>query len=454
MRKLVTLTLCFVLLLSAASFATKTRVNTMGENNEIMVDEANIWIFPSRLYDYPDVAVAEFNTYDYYYTKDGEQYYGYGEHFNEFGVHWKFGKDKPFVLGTYLYNYVGDYYGEGYVGNMYLPAGLDRASYGYYYDKQLYDFLDVFSSSYWGYAPEGLSNKRISLLYARELGGNKFGFSFSKLHSSYRWEDDEGNTQRDVSFSRYNFGFGLTEASGLWDVAAHIQMITWKNKTWGTPPGGGDATELDYTKPAGNMSFTLLGRYFKQMNPVVTLVPHASFVYAKFESEDYYDGTWFENPDTYKFNMLGLTVGSGMHYQPSAGMLAVLDFGISYVKADYEMVDNQTDPAETYEMNATVMTLPYFKIGFEGEVLTWLDARFGATSYWRDVKWEYTDAGEPDGKDFERWPDNVTYLGLSFNFGRLTIDTWTNPELFLDGLNFLSGEENGMNAGMSAIYSF
>jgi hypothetical protein len=77
MKKLVILTLCFVLLLSAMSFATKTRVRTMGENNEILLDEANIWIYPSRLFDYPDVAVGDFNSEYYYYPfKDAEQFDG------------------------------------------------------------------------------------------------------------------------------------------------------------------------------------------------------------------------------------------------------------------------------------------------------------------------------------------------------------------------------------------
>ena len=59
--------------------------------------------------------------------------------------------------------------------------------------------------------------------------------------------------------------------------------------------------------------------------------------------------------------------------------------------------------------------------------------------------------------DFENFPDNMTYLGFSFNWGNLTIDTWSNPELFLNGFNFLADdndEDDEMNAGLSAIYSF
>ncbi|MBD3403727.1 hypothetical protein GF420_12585 [candidate division GN15 bacterium] len=448
MKKVLTITLCFVLLLSAASFATKTRVKTMGDNNEILLDEANIWLFPSRLFDYPDVAIADFNSSDGYVfpDKDAEVYSGNDFYFHEFGVHWKFGKDKPFVLGTYLYNSVGQYYDEAYLGAQYWPVGLGML---------INQFGgSIFNSSEWGVPDDDLSNKRISLFYSRELGGHKFGFAFHKLHSSERDEDDEGNTTFDESFSRYNFSLGLTEASGMWDVAAHVQMITWKDKGYGVPPGGSEATELDQTKPAGNMTFTVLGRYFKQMNPVITLVPHASFVYGKFESEDYFVGGYVEDPNTNKLNTLAFTVGGGMHYQPSAGMLAVIDFGLSYAKADFEFVNAQGTEDVTDETNTTILTLPYAKMGFEGEVFDWMQVRFGATTYWRDITEEDIEDGETDDKDFTRFPDNMTYLGLEFNWNRLTIDAWANPEMFLDGFNFISGSTNEMNAGLSAIYSF
>ncbi|MFQ5500168.1 MAG: hypothetical protein ACE5FH_10910, partial [Candidatus Zixiibacteriota bacterium] len=60
MKQSIILALLLILLLSASSFATETRVRTMGENNMILLDDFNIWVFPSRLMEYPDIAVAEF----------------------------------------------------------------------------------------------------------------------------------------------------------------------------------------------------------------------------------------------------------------------------------------------------------------------------------------------------------------------------------------------------------
>ena len=44
-----------VAVLGGSTLATETRVLTMGDNNMILLDEANIVLFPSRLIDYPNL---------------------------------------------------------------------------------------------------------------------------------------------------------------------------------------------------------------------------------------------------------------------------------------------------------------------------------------------------------------------------------------------------------------
>lgn len=451
MKKVLAITICFLMVLSASSFATKTRVQTMGDNNMIMVDEANIWLFPGRLFQFPDMAVAEFGNYEYYYDAastseaGGYSYYG-GE--RELGIHWKFGTEKPFVIGTYVYDSDGQTDGQQFVGDGF-PYGLNNEFY--------YWGLFNYSSSYFGYVPYNspigdYSNRRIGLFYSRQLSGYNFGFYFDKLHNSRRFEDSDGNTYDNVSFSRYTFGFGLTEAAGMWDVSAKVALYSWKDKGW-------DGTaEADRTKPSGNYMFDIMGRYFYQYNPTITFVPHAQVMLGQVKSEDFYNnsyGSGFQTEnDVYKANLTLFAVGSGMHYTPSAGMLAVLDAGFVYTKFKFEETYNGGTEAATYEENYTITTLPYVKVGFEGEVLSWMDVRFGATTYWRNFTAEYTDDGEPDGKDMYRYPNNMTYLGFSFNWGNLTVDTWTDPELFLQGLNFISGGNTRMNGGISALYNF
>ena len=53
----------------------------------------------------------------------------------------------------------------------------------------------------------------------------------------------------------------------------------------------------------------------------------------------------------------------------------------------------------------------------------------------------------------ENAPYNDTYLGFGFHWNRLHIDTYTDPELFLNGFDFISGDGNGnMNFRISAVY--
>ena len=89
MKKLIILSLALVIVMSAAALASQTRVRTMGNNNTILVDDNNIWLFPSRLNNYPALAIGEFSG---------------NNDFTRFGVHWQFGDDKPWVLATYFDN--------------------------------------------------------------------------------------------------------------------------------------------------------------------------------------------------------------------------------------------------------------------------------------------------------------------------------------------------------------
>ena len=88
MKKSIFITLILTLVLAMSAFASRTRVLTMGDNNTILLDDNNIWQFPSRINDYPGLAVGEIATGDV----------------TQFGIHWKLGDDNPYVLATYFDN--------------------------------------------------------------------------------------------------------------------------------------------------------------------------------------------------------------------------------------------------------------------------------------------------------------------------------------------------------------
>ena len=381
------LVLSLVLLISSAALATDTRVLTMGDNNLILLDEANIELFPSRIVDYPNLAVAEMSSDD----------------MRSFGVHWKFQKNKPCVLGTYLYN-------DGMETSEYAPI-----------------------SPPWG------ENQRIDLFWGTKLGDNKVGVHLGRVYSSDKDEAPDDKDERLLSITK--LGVGLTPDGDKYDVAAELEFLGWTHK--GTKD---DNSAYDITDPKGNMTFSLLARTFRKMNENCTMIPHIGFETGKYEYDQ------FDTSDEYAFlhreknDVMRFTLGSGIEYTPAANVLAVMDFGIMYDKVKTTIT---ADDASTVERTVSTWSIPFFKMGFDADVFRWLDVRFGATSYWNSETDDQTTANR---KDSRRWPDNETYLGFGLHWSRLHVDVQTDPELFLDGFNFISGQSNRMNFRLSAVY--
>ncbi len=379
-----------MLALSLSAPANATRVTTLGNNNMILLDNSNMSLFPSRLWDYPNMAVAELDDADV----------------GSIGVHWKFNEDKPWLLGTYFYNGTPDL----------LPRPAT-----------------------FGSVPLN-ENKRMDLFYARKLGDHVFGFHFGMRHSSY--QNDAADDKDERALSAYRFEFGLTPDGSRMDLAAGLVFLSWTHRETAA-----DNSVYDVTKPSGNMQFYMRGRYFWKIDERSTIIPHAEFSSGKYEAENYVN----EGADLFSNDKVSETVinlGAGLQYTPATNILAVMDFGFEYM-TEKDEIDFDDAATTDYEEKDKTFTLPYFKLGFEADVFRWMDLRLGSTSYWKNFT---NEIGDDEYK--EKYPDNETYLGLGFHWNRLNVDVQANPELFLDGFNFLSGRDNDMNFRISAIYEW
>ena len=88
MKKLLFSALALTLILALAGWATETRVTTLGEANNILKDEANIFLYPSTINMYRALVLGEVNN----------DYYGdYGEALYSVGAHYDFGEGKGVV---------------------------------------------------------------------------------------------------------------------------------------------------------------------------------------------------------------------------------------------------------------------------------------------------------------------------------------------------------------------
>jgi len=118
---------------------------------------------------------------------------------------------------------------------------------------------------------------------AVQFGTYNFGFGFDYTYSS--WSDEASTDgvldyKYEENFRYMMFSLGLTPAAGNWDLALHFGTGTWKDEY-----SDADTTIVE-TEPDGYMDFALMGRYFKQLNPTVTLVPHAAFSFGKHAAKN------------------------------------------------------------------------------------------------------------------------------------------------------------------------
>ena len=364
MKKFIIFSFVLVMVLSVSAFASDTRVMTMGDNNNVLLDDANIWLYPSRIVEYPNIVVAELG----YFNSE----------FDQFGINWKMGEESGRVLGTYFSTHN--------------------------------------------------SGERIDLFYGQDFGGNKFGVHLNLYQWSDVSENDTiitGNLNSEDASKHVDLTLGLTEASGKWDVALNFGFGSFTDKD----DDGNDVTEPD---GIGNMG--IYGRYFQVKNPNYTMIHHASITTNKYGAKNSTSG------DTYSSKMMEIDLGTGFNFTPSSHVLGVFDMGVLYSKGTYEATG-----ATDIENKSFV--LPYFKLGFDGDVFKWLDLRMGATSYWNNDKIEI------GGESYtEKYASNDTYFGLGFNWGHLHVDTEANPEFFLDGPDFLSGADEDMAWSLSVTY--
>ncbi len=390
MKKLLTIVSIMMLLMISSAFATDTRTMTMGDNGNVLVDNANMFSYYGRTFNYPNIATGEIAT---------------GSGLGEFGINWKFGGDNPWVLGTYFSS-----------EELSLPSAVN------------WDELDVLGAD--------IADQRIGIYYGRMLNNMNFGFHFGYKATS--WSSDAVSNDAEEKFGEFTVGFGLTEATGKWDLAAAVSL--------------GSITDQDSAYTATDKDswtgMSLMARYFHEMNPTMTVVPHVGIATSK--NSVIYDpapvaptvSTSWESKETM------YEIGIGLNYTPSSNVLAVADLGFQVMSDETtDVTSDGGDPAvlTTVNMKETYTSMPYWKIGMEADVFSWMDIRMGATSNWVAYKYE--------GVEKVNAAVNATYLGFGFNWGRLYVDAQTDPGLFLNGFDFVSGSGTGsMNSRISVLY--
>lgn len=401
MKKALLVLFALSFVMGTVAMATETRVTTMGENNETLKDEHNIWLYPSTINSYPNMVTG--------LVSEGE--------FGKAGGHWTFGKA---VVGLYM----------------------DNSDYFIYYN----DFDKATRSV----------DSRINLFYGRQLGEMPFGLRLSLWGNGDRREDtplDTGNY--DDSYSRFEAALGLTAMEGKLDIAAGIGMSSFTEERNISHPFEDAYLTYDNLATDGSFDFDLRARYWHEFDEKWTLIPHGSFssmsttvIDQDLDTED----DEFAFYDRYEYEDSGsmINLGLGTNYQASERVMTVTDLGVWFATYTEEATEHPSPYAAAgtedfvYTNEYKPTAVPYIKAGLEGEVKDWLDVRIGMVSEWYsdESTREQSNLPNEDFSSTEYGVSTRTYLGTGFHFGDLHIDTELNASFLNDGPYFITGRPN------------
>jgi hypothetical protein len=330
--------------------------------------------------------------------------------------------------------------GEFSSGPYYAPRGwdLERVYTTYSWgekDVALGISLDkLYSTRYFmsdpAYEPDPLGDggvpSRLNANLGFKLGDNMllgFGLNY--------WSDMEKDTSFEQSASIIGFKAGISGVGeNEWDAVLGLELPGYTNEA-----GGQKISEKD-----GSMGFHFAGRWWYDYADKAALIPNLRF-------QSLTDGFTVPAPPGgsetgMKVSRSQIGLGAGHNWWPVENTLVVFDFGIMLQKESYEFTLPAGAPSQDFDEALNV--LPYWRIGFETTVFSWLDGRLGAERGW--LSYKESGNGAPDEYEFGT-SQTETYLGATAHWNRMIFDLVVHPDFIGNGPDFISG------AGSSPIFS-
>jgi hypothetical protein len=249
---------------------------------------------------------------------------------------------------------------------------------------------------------------------------------------------DSADIERHVrTFMYYTFAFSWTNIDKNFDLVMGLSFGSWTERR----------NLLDVSEPDGYHDIILQGRYFLQKDERTSYIPHLGISFGSHGAS--YRGILSRSISSSIFQV---NAGCGANLKPNEKALIAGDFGFLVSSKKRE----QSDQFKTSELKESDFKL-YLQLGAEGNLNKWMKIRMGAADVLNlktnEVK-PYTTSESYNSKIIRFGFPSATYLGLGFQFGKLDVDTYINPKIFLEGFNVFSGRTNSMNFQISALYNF
>ncbi|MDP8229168.1 MAG: hypothetical protein P9M15_06925 [Candidatus Electryoneaceae bacterium] len=270
-------------------------------------------------------------------------------------------------------------------------------------------------------------DQKIDLFYGWDMNGMPLGAQLSFYGNSH--EMDASADKSVESVTGFELRFGATFADNL-ETFFGFSTVSWTNEN-----ANGDMV----TEPNGNTDIEFGARYWHEASNSYSLIPYIGFAMV---GEGYKDAA--DNEVTDSGMILNIGVGNNMYIDDN--IMAVADVGFMYGSFTTEVTAGGSSVENGYGN-----TYPYFKIGLEAEVTSWMDFRMGAHKSWNGLFVESN-----NGDDTENWgyAETDLYVGTAFHFGNLDIDAQVDPNFLTRGPNFISGQSGDMASRISLCYTW
>lgn len=380
--KSVQLLLITLFLTASLAFSTETRIRTLGNANNIVKDDYNIWVFPQAVSWYQNRVKSE--------------------------IGWR---------GSIIQHTVGGHY------------AVKNSAFGIYLtsDDKTYDHAPIIGAN-------NNYSQKIDLFAGNEYHGTSAG-----LHISINGQSqllDYGDSEREISLTDFGVGIGATIDERI-DAFASMNIVSWTD----------DDSGKTLTSPDGYLSFKFGGRSWHELSDYNTIIPFLSFELGGkgYKRENQPGGTNLRGKRE-SFSEFVLGVGNNLIIDDKT--LLVNSVGMRLQSGELKTTYRDSTTTE----NASFSSFPFYQIGIEAPLLTWLDIRIGSQKSWSKYKSEPANAGPFSPNVTTGISETELLAGVGIHWGGFIMDFELNPGFILQGTYLVSGRVNDLSNRLSIVY--
>jgi hypothetical protein len=395
-------------LIASSALASNTRVRSMGDVGLILRDDSNLWLFPSTVMHYRNLAILELGGRRelIYYLP------------NQAGI--DPGGGGLIRLGGSGRHVIGGFVGES---SERLPfAPLDPTT-----------------------GQPLAMNRKIDLFYGVKNANSGLGWQLtyaSGAHKSSSSSGVLGAIENKASVRLLGLSFGMTHSfatGGTLDLA-----LRYENHGFEVTRTSGMAENS-----RGGHHLELLSRWTKGIKGGMEIVPFAG---AKVGSDgrDLGQGIGSQSTDLAQNRILA---GTGFNFRPDSN--SVFSLGLSFFRSQ-ETTTTDVGSSAT-KLTQVTWRLPFVFGGVETALFDWLRVRFGFQKALQTLSRETRGTGLASNNDSEDTRSEGPFelaFGLGIHHRSLTIDFSLDPNYFKRGVYVLSGSQGNMFNLVTVTYGF